>query len=157
MKNTNHYNNYITSEGYVNPLRQEWVNYLNTFNWDWFATLTFKNQPRTYTAKNEAKRWLNAIQRQEKRKIGYYMCMEFTKQGTPHLHLLMGNLEGVRRDKYWKLWFEKNGRARILPFEKNKGVSYYLTKYIVKDEYVNFGIWEVGNLELLRQQFLLGT
>jgi len=146
----NRYNYYITKA----RIRQEWTIFLNSFNWDWFATLTFKNPPKTYTAINQVKRWLRALQREEKRKIGYYLCMELTKAGVPHFHLLMGNLQGVRRDKWWKKWFERCGRARILPFEKNKGAGYYLTKYVLKDEYTSAGLWEVENLELLKQGVL---
>ena len=89
----------------VNPLRIAWVNLLNRYKWDWFATLTFRDLPKTYTAHNRVNRWLNTLERQEKRNIVYYKGMEFTRLGVPHFHLLMGNLEGVRRDKYWELWF----------------------------------------------------
>ena len=34
----------------VNPLRLAWVDLLNRYNWDWFATLTFKDLPKTYMA-----------------------------------------------------------------------------------------------------------
>jgi len=138
----------------VNPLRLAWVNLLNRYNWDWFATLTFKDLPKTYTAHNRVNRWLNTLEKQEKRKIGYYKGMEFTKQGVPHFHLLMGNLEGVRRDKYWGLWFTQNGRARILPYEPNLGAGYYLTKYIVKDEYSCTEQWEIIGLEYVNQLYL---
>ena len=135
----------------VNPLRLAWVDLLNRYNWDWFATLTFKDLPKTYTAHNRLNRWLNTLERQEKRKIGYYKGMEFTKQGVPHFHLLMGNVEGVRRDKYWELWFTQNGRARILPYDPKLGPGYYLTKYVVKDEYSNKENWEIKGLEYLNQ------
>jgi len=143
-----------TSSRQVNPLRLAWVDLLNRYNWDWFATLTFKDLPKTYTAHNRVKRWLNILEREEKRKIGYYKAMEFTRQGVPHFHLLMGNLEGVRRDKYWDLWFTWNGRARILPYEPNLGAGYYLTKYIVKDEYSCTEQWEIIGLEYVNQLYL---
>jgi len=135
----------------VNPLRLAWVDLLNRYNWDWFATLTFKGLPKTYTAHNRVNRWLNTLQRQEKRKIGYYKGMEFTRQGVPHFHLLMGNLDGVRRDKYWDLWFTENGRARILPYDPKLGAGYYLTKYVVKDEYTNIENWDIKGLGYLNQ------
>ena len=142
---------YRVSCQYVNYLRQSWVSFLNQFNWDWFATLTFSHSPRTYTAQNRVNRWLNALERQEKRKIGYYKAMEFTRLGVPHFHLLMGNLQGVRRDKYWELWFRENGRARILPYDLEKGAAFYISKYVIKDEYSNTENWEIKGLEYLRQ------
>ena len=146
-----------TSYRQVNPLRNAWVKLLNRYSWDWFATLTFNNLPKTYTAQNKVNRWLNILERQEKRKIGYYKAMEFTRLGVPHFHLLMGNLDGVRRDKYWDLWFTQNGRARILPYDSRLGAGYYLTKYIVKDEYTCSGCWQVNGLEYLNQLVLRGT
>jgi len=79
------------------------------------------------------------------------MAMEFTRLGVPHFHLLMGNLDGVRRDKYWNIWFRENGRARVLPYNSKLGAGYYLTKYVVKDEYTNVENWEIKNLECLNQ------
>ncbi len=79
------------------------------------------------------------------------MAMELTRLGVPHFHLLMGNLDGVRRDKYWKIWFRENGRARILPYNSKLGAGYYLTKYVVKDEYTNAENWEISGLEYLNQ------
>ena len=142
---------YITSGRQVNPLRSAWVKLLNRYNWDWFATLTFNYPPRTYTAQSRVSRWLNTLQRQEKRKIGYYKGMEFTRLGIPHFHLLMGNLHGVRRDKYWEIWFRENGRARILPYDPRKGAAFYISKYVVKDEYSDTENWEVRGLEHLNQ------
>ena len=135
----------------VNGLRDSWVTFLNRYNWDWFATLTFRSPPTTYTATNRLKRWISTIERQERRKVGYYKGMEFTKLGVPHFHLLMGNLDGVRRDKYWELWFAQCGRARILPYNSKLGAGHYLTKYVVKDEYSNMECWEIRGLECLNQ------
>lgn len=145
--------NFTTSYNQVKSLRNTWVSFLNRYNWDWFATLTFKDFPGTYTAHNKLKRWLKAIEGQEKRKIGYYKAMEFTRAGVPHFHLLMGNLDGVRRDKYWKLWFSRNGRARILPYNFKLGAGYYLTKYVVKDEYTNVENWEIEGVQYLNQLY----
>lgn len=145
---------HFTILGYsVNPLREGWVAFLNQYNWDWFTTLTFRSPPTTYTANNRLRRWLNTIQREEKRNIGYYKGMEFTRSGVPHFHLLMGNLDGVRRDKYWGLWFRENGRGRILPYDSKLGAGYYLTKYVVKDEYSNREQWGIRGLEYLNQLY----
>lgn len=143
--------NFTTSYNQVKSLRNTWVSLLNRYNWDWFVTLTFKDLPTTYTAHNRLRRWLVTLARQEKRRIGYYMAMEFTKVGVPHFHLLMGNLNGVRRDKYWKSWFRDNGRARILPYNSKLGAGYYLTKYVIKDEYTNCENWEIQGLDYLLQ------
>ena len=118
-------------------LRKAFVGFLNEFVWDWYVTLTFKNVCKTFTAWNSVNRWLENLQRGEKRRIGYYIVMELTEQGATHLHLLMGNLSGVRRGKWWTLWYEKYGRAKIQEYDPKKGAGYYLTKNIMKDAYNN--------------------
>ncbi len=56
-----------TSNRQVNPLRLAWVDLLNRYNWDWFATLTFnltlKESPKTYAAHNKLNCWLKTLQR----------------------------------------------------------------------------------------------
>lgn len=138
----------------VNPLRLAWVDLLNRYNWDWFATLTFRDLPKSYTAVNRVKKWLVAIQKDEKRPLGYFMATEWFKtRECPHFHLLMGNLEDVRRDKWWQVWFTWYGRNRILPYDKEKGAGYYLTKYIVKEE-SNLAVFTIKGLEYVNQLIL---
>jgi hypothetical protein len=121
----------------VNPeLRVAWANLLNRYKFTWFATLTWRTLPKTYTALNQTKKWLTAIEKEEKRNIGYYLCLEWTKlQNRPHVHLLMGNLGEVRRDKWWLTWYTRHGAARILPYRAELGCAHYLAKYVLKDIY----------------------
>ena len=136
----------------VNPLlRQAWVDLLNRYEWTWFTTLTFRDLPKTYTAINRTKKWLTAIKKAEHRPLSYFMCMEWTRvQNKPHIHLLMGGLEGIRRDKWWSTWYTQYGAARILPYDSRLGCQFYLTKYIVKDVYGS-GLFQIGGLEGTRQ------
>jgi len=117
----------------------------------WFTTLTFRDQPvQSYTAINRAKKFLRAIEREEELKIGYYMALESNIQGTVHFHALMGNLEGVQRSTWWKWWYTRYGAARILPYNPKLGAGYYLTKYVVKDEFQQ-GWFDIQNLHLLEE------
>ena len=143
---------YTTKYTKVNPLRLAWANLLNRYEFTWFVTLTFRQDiPPSYTAVNRAKKWLTTIKKQEKREIGYFMCLEWTKlQNRPHIHLLLGGLEGIRRDKWWLTWYTRYGAARILPYRKELGASHYLTKYIVKDIYQK-AMFEIKGLERLTQ------
>ena len=141
----------------VNPLlRQAWVDLLDRYEWSWFATLTFRDLPKTYTAINRTKKWLKAIKKAEHRPLSYFMCMEWTRiQNRPHAHLLMGGLEDIRRDKWWSTWWTWYGAARILPYDSRLGAGYYLTKYILKDVY-GWGLFQIGGLQGARQLKLKG-
>lgn len=141
---------YTTVYKDVNPLREGWVNLLSRYVFTWFTTLTFKDSPKTYTAINRAKKFLRAIEGKEKVNIGYYLCMELNRLGIPHFHALMGNLDEVRRSTWWKWWFTRYGAARILPYNPKLGAGYYLTKYVVKDEY-QCGWFDIHNLDLLQE------
>jgi len=143
---------YIISNLQVNPLRVAWANLLNRYRFTWFATLTWRSSlPKSYTAINQTKKWIKVIEKAEKRDIGYFLCLEWTKfQNRPHIHLLMGNLEGIRRDKWWLFWFTKYGRVRILPYRQELGASYYLCKYVIKDIYYK-ATYEIKGLKGLDQ------
>ena len=141
----------------VNPLRQGWVDLLDRYRFTWFTTLTFRDLPKSYTAINRTKKWLKAIEKDEKIDIGYFLCLEWTKlQNRPHTHLLMGNLEGIRRDKWWSIWYTQYGAARILPFDPARGAASYLSKYVIKDVYQR-ATFEIKGLEGLNQLMLKGV
>jgi len=68
----------------------------------------------------------------------------------------MANLEGIRRDKWWSDWYTQYGAARILPYKKELGCTYYLCKYVVKDVYQS-GMFEIKGLKELNQLKLKGV
>lgn len=140
-----------------NTLREGWLHLLDRYRWTWFTTLTWRDLPKTYTAINQTKKWLKAIEKDERIDIGYFMCLEYTKlQNRPHTHLIMGNLEGIRRSKWWSTWYTQHGAARILPYDQGKGAGYYLTKYVVKDVYQRAS-YEIKGLSGLDQLILTGV
>lgn len=111
----------------VNPLREPWANLVSRYDWGWFPILTFKDLRKSYTAQNKLNRWSNILQRQERRKIEYYIrvwslhakeCLIFL--------LLVGNLDGVGKNKCWKLCFAENGRTRILLCNLRRGAAFYI-------------------------------
>lgn len=134
----------------VNPLRQGWCKLLDFYKWTYFVTLTFKDFPKTYTSINRAKRFLTVIERKEKRKIAYYIAMEFTRLGCPHFHLLVGNLEGLRYSEWTKWWFTRYGYARFKVYDSKLGATHYLTKYVVKDN-LQTGWYDIKGLEYMNQ------
>lgn len=134
----------------VNFLRQQWCRLLDHYNWTYFVTLTFKDIPKTFTAQNRIKRFLSYIAGIEKRKIAYYVCMEFTRIGTPHFHLLVGNLEGLRYSEWSKWWFTRYGYITFKVYDPKKGAIHYLTKYVIKDNYQT-GWYEIKGLEYMDQ------
>lgn len=134
----------------VNALRQGWCKLLDRYKWTYFLTLTFKDTPKSYTAINRAKHFLTYVEQTVKRKMAYYVCMEFTRAGTPHFHLLLGNLEGTRYSEWTKWWFTNYGYARFKVYNCKLGATHYLTKYVIKDNYGS-GWYDVQGLVYMDQ------
>jgi len=82
--------------------------------------------------------------------------MEFTRAGTPHFHLLLGNLEQTRYSKWTKWWFTNYGYARFKVYDPKKGAIHYLTKYAVKDGHQS-GWYDIKGLEYMNQLTLDNT
>lgn len=132
----------------VGEIRQATGEWLNKLPWDWFFTGTFKEAVCDFTAVNRFKRWVRCIAEEETAKPTCFYALEYGKglRETPHVHALIqlnkGGLFEIRRDTYWKLWFDINGRNQIKPYDKGRGAGYYLTKYIGK-ECFGTGRWDI--------------
>lgn len=135
---------YLNSK--IHPVRLGWIKLLSRYEWTWYTTLTFRDLPKTYTAINRVKKWLRSIEKAEKRHVPYYLCLEFTKRlHIPHIHLLMGNLDGVYSKKWFNVWLEKWGGAYIDRYNRERGGIPYLCKYVMKDVYGS-GHFEIHDL-----------
>lgn len=111
----------------VNRLRESWLNLLSLHNWDWFAPLTFKDLPKLHTPQSKANYWPNILQRQERRKIAYHIrTWSFHAKECFIFILLVGNLDGVGKEKYRKLCFAENARIRTLLCNLRRGAAFYI-------------------------------
>ena len=96
-------------------------------------TLTFRNKQSTKTANVKWNKWLKRLENEIDNKVGYFRVTELQRpRNCIHFHALMLNLRGVRRLKWMDEWDLIAGYARIYPYEKNRGASYYLCKYVTK-------------------------
>ena len=117
----------------VNPLKESWSTFLNNFNWDWWVTLTFRNKQSTKTANIKWNKWLKRLENEIDNKVGYFRVTELQRpRNCIHFHALMLNLKGVRRLTWKDEWDLIAGYARIYPYDKSRGASYYLCKYVTK-------------------------
>lgn len=113
-------------------------------NWDWYATLTFRdpNNPKYPNwskvgwkfAHNALKSLNNALIRLEDGQNPVWVAvMEFQERGVPHWHALVANVAGEKRMAWVDWWFDRYGIARILPYQQELGARYYLGKYLTKE------------------------
>jgi len=131
------------------PLSEAWGQFLSRFPWDWFLSLTFRDDVKSFRAH---------------RLYGYFVRdLEKAAGGTPifwfradeigprggrfHMHALIGNVAHLRRMSWIDRWDRLAGYARIVPFNARKGAAYYCAKYVTKQ----FGDWDLSdNLDAFR-------
>lgn len=126
-QNTSSY--YYSPRSYsVNPLREASVNLVSRFDWNWLATLTFKDLPKSYTPQSKLNRWSDILQGQEGRKMTYYIARVWILHAKECLIfiLLVANLDGVGKDKYRKLCFAENAGTRILLGNLRRGATFHI-------------------------------
>ena len=133
-----------------NPLVDGWGEFLGGFYWDWFVTLTFEGDVKTFTAHNRCEAWLTSLEKAAGQPISWFRGDEYgEKFGKFHIHLLIGNVAGLHRFTWMKRWEARNGFARILPFDPTKDAPFSVAKYVTKQ----FGDWELSsNITAFRVQ-----
>lgn len=129
-------------------LHDAWTDWLSTFHWDHFATLTFA-EPRS---EHSARRAFNSYVRSLTRltvggSVGYFCGYEHGTFGRLHLHALLrthtpqpdlgpAGMPHPQRSLpsrlVWSTWFDRFGRATVAPYDKKRGAAGYVSKYVTK-------------------------
>lgn len=131
-----------------NPLADGWGDFLGGFGWDWFVTLTFEGDVKTFTARNRCNAWLKSLEKAAEQPVAWFRGDEYGERfGKFHMHLLIGGVEHLHRFTWMERWHARNGIARIFPFDPSRGAAYYVSKYVTKQ----FGEWDISeNAESFR-------
>ncbi len=130
-------------------LAEGWGQFLSQFSWDWFVTLTFRDEVKSFTAHRLFGRFARAIERAAEQPIFWFRADEIgSRGGRFHIHALFGNVSHLRRLFWMDRWSEVAGYARILPFNEKRGAAYYCAKYVTKQD----GDWEMSaNINAFQQ------
>jgi len=146
-------NNYSTPV----PLNEAWVKFIERFEpYHWFVTLTFKDDVTNARANKQFARFMRGMnealygRRYREKGLGlpYVNARERQKRGTPHFHTLIGgDVWKLRRMTYKELWegwdgkkFTRNGMARVLPHDRERGARMYVSKYVLKGGEIDVNI-----------------
>jgi hypothetical protein len=131
-----------------NSIRDAWTDWLSSFHWDHFATLTFAD-PRSEAS---ARRAFNAFVGQLRGlthggSVGYFCGYEYGTFGRLHLHALMRTTtpqpdlgpggvphpcEALPSGLVWRTWFDRYGRATVTRYDPQRGAAGYVSKYVTK-------------------------
>ena len=129
--------------------------FLSRFHWDWFVTITFRDEPTDYGAWRRTYAWLRSLEKSARRHVGAYIVIEYHRWRAgrnymvPHSHLLVTGVAGLKRTVVWKRTFDRYGRTRILPYDPQKGASYYVAKYVAKEVFER-GEWDFWRPEVIQ-------
>ena len=128
-----------------------WVEFLESWSWDWFGTFTSRDiihpeqmnkrfrffvyemncelYPHRLRIRANGRRDLRL-----KRDEGVYWCraMEWQRRGVIHYHALLGGVGNLRRLSYMDRWKELAGFAKIQPPHGDEAVRRYVAKYVTK-------------------------
>jgi hypothetical protein len=74
--------------------------------------------------------------------IAWFRADEYGPHGGRlHLHALVSNVAHLHRFTWMNRWEKRNGYARILPFDPERGAAHYCAKYVIKQ----FGDWDLSD------------
>jgi hypothetical protein len=118
-----------------------WGQFLSGFPWDWFLTLTFKDEVGSFRAHRLFGFFVRDIEKASGIPIFWFRADEIGFHGRFHIHALIGNVASLRRLTWMDRWNKLAGIARILPFDSKRGAAYYCAKYVTKQS----GDWELSD------------
>lgn len=101
--------------------------------WDWWVTLTFRNEVVPDQGVAKIREYLGDVQRNTGKPLGWVLAEEFGGLGGRfHCHLLITGVGGLHRRFWWSEAFRRFGRSKIKPFDKGQGAAFYTAKYAAK-------------------------
>lgn len=114
------------------PLHEALGSFLEKYPWSHFHTLTFARESGEEYARREWRRYLRLVQLSAGVPLQWFFGIEHGERfGRVHVHALTGNTERLPRSLIAEHW--RAGFSRILDYERGKGASHYLAKYVTKE------------------------
>jgi hypothetical protein len=110
---------------------QEW---LSTYHWNWFGTLTFRGYPSIAKAVRLFNRWITEIEKTYGTKN--FRWFRITERGSDgqngHFHVLIGGLHLLPACRFKAMfrWQELAGEAQIASFMAHQKGIFYILKTI---------------------------
>ncbi len=138
-------------------IRQKYAEWLQGYNWDYFATITFRS-PRKEPCYALKSVW-GELRRHDVARA--FLGVEPHQSGDLHIHgILAGRGEGMlpEIELPWDIWsglFKRFGRAKVEACNTHEAVTAYCAKYILKQQrrvadyygvYGNKFAWQGGKL-----------
>lgn len=126
-------------------LQQAWLQLLERYVWQWFATMTFRDIVHPEAADKLWRVWISKLNRflygprwyQKGQGVYWVRALEYQRRGVIHFHALLadvGDLNHRAKRLYWMdVWNDLAGYARIEKPGSVELVSRYVSKYVLKE------------------------
>lgn len=132
-------------------IRGEMTKWLQAQPWDLWATYTFEDRFSESAARRAYERHYDRIQSKFDKSIPVFWVMEPNPASEHvHIHSMLGGVSDVPRSakRMFEDWTSHDGHgvAHFEQYEEDKGVNYYLTKYIIQDKF-HEADWDIRNFD----------
>lgn len=107
-------------------VRRQWGEWLEGKPWDHYVTLTFASPMSVEGSKKGFKRWIRSLEHQLGRATEWFMVLEATAVGVPHLHALVHGTSPLAIDTMRTRW--GHGFTKIRHYKPGCGAAFYISK-----------------------------
>ena len=121
----------LRGELWRRQLVQAWGQWLSTFPWDHYLTLTFRGEVTVGPARFHFRRLVRRIEQRSQQAVYWFMAVEIGAGGRVHIHALFGQTERLAPDAIAEAW--DRGRSEVARYDDRKGAAYYVSKAITSD------------------------
>jgi hypothetical protein len=133
------------SEG--RALQEAWINWLGQWRWEWYCTLTFRDEVHPEAAERRFRTFEKMINRalygprwfKHGQGIQWVRALEYQRRGVIHFHALLAGVSSLQRSTWTATWHEWAGFARIEPIESPAAVLRYISKYVIRGGELDLG------------------
>lgn len=132
-------------------IEDSYANFISEWDWQWFATLTFRGLASKSRAERRFEEWINTL----KCEVGHtrFRYVRVTERGETaglHFHLLVGGLRNTSPNRWIRLWEKLGGDAQIEAFDEEKNGIRYILKTLSPDGDIDieFEFPHLANAEL---------
>jgi hypothetical protein len=114
-------------------LTTAWGSLLAEFDWDWFATLTFRYATSSHRALEIYRGFIDDIEKVASSPLRWFAVEEYGTFDRLHFHCLIAGTSRLDRHSWQNDWFKRAGHAVILEYIRGRGAAHYCAKHLGHD------------------------
>jgi hypothetical protein len=113
-------------------LRRAWGDDLAGYEWHHFVSLTTRAPvPVPRLLREFEQRWVRKLARAAQRPLAWFLAIEGTAAGWPHLHALIYGTRGLAVRQLERAW--PLGNTRVYVYDPARGAAWYVVKHLARD------------------------